>query len=412
MNLTRKRWQLLAVSCLINLFAGSIYAWSVFAAPLAQRLSEVTQTAVSPSDLALAFSIANGIAPIPMIFGGAVNDRFGPRFVIMAGGLLMGLGLAFSGRAESITELTLVYGLSFGLGLGLVYGSTISSTMKFFPDHRGLVGGLTTAFYGISSVLVPPVATKLIAVSGISTAMALIGFAVAVVIVAGGMLSMRCPPDFVPNGAAIRSETSGGTHSLTWRRMLADPRFPPMMLLLMCGATAGMMVISQGFTIARTQMNFSTAEAALAVSFVALANTAGRLCAGTASDYLGRTAALCAGLAVALGGLGLLALSSPEAVVFFYLGLLSLGFSFGCFMGVYPGFTAQVFGPLHNGVNFGIMFVGFSCAGLLGPLLMKTLLDQGFSITHGYAAAALVSALGFAAVALYRRASERTRRSC
>lgn len=164
--------------------------------------------------------------------------------------------------------------------------------------------------------------------------MALIGFAVAVVIVAGNMLAMRCPPDFVPEGVAIRSET-GGTHSLTWQQMLADPRFPPMMMLLMCGATAGMMVITQGFTIARTQMNFSTAEAALAASFVALANTAGRLCAGTASDYLGRTAALCAGLTVALGGLGLLALSSPEAVVFFYLGLLSLGFSFGCFMGVY-----------------------------------------------------------------------------
>lgn len=101
----------------------------------------------------------------------------------------------------------------------------------------------------------------------------------------------------------------------------------------------------------------------------------------------------------------MLSLAGPDAAALFYLGLLSLGFSFGCFMGVYPGFTAQVFGSRNNSVNFGIMFAGFAIAGLLGPTLMKTLLANGLTLTHCYTTAAAISAAGFAAMAVYRRAA-------
>ena len=87
MNLTRKRWHLLVVSCVINLFAGSLYAWSVFGAALADRLTAIGPDTVTSADLALAFGLANAVGPITMISGGAVNDRFGPKFVIAGGSL-------------------------------------------------------------------------------------------------------------------------------------------------------------------------------------------------------------------------------------------------------------------------------------------------------------------------------------
>lgn len=119
------------VSCIINLFAGSIYAWSVFASPLAERIGSLLQTSLTSADLAIAFSIANALGPIPMIFGGLINDRFGPKFVIAAGGISMGFGLYASGNAESVSELIVSYGLFFGTGLSLVYGCTINNTLKF-----------------------------------------------------------------------------------------------------------------------------------------------------------------------------------------------------------------------------------------------------------------------------------------
>jgi MFS family permease len=45
--------------------------------------------------------------------------------------------------------------------------------------------------------------------------------------------------------------------------------------------------------------------------------------------------------------------------------------AFGSFMGVYPGFCAEQFGPKNNGVNYGIMFIGFSLAGIIGPKVLQ-----------------------------------------
>ncbi len=410
MNLTQQRWRLLAVSCLINLFAGSIYAWSVFGSALAARLTDLTGAAVTGADLALAFGIANGLGPVPMIFGGAVNDRFGPRFVIMAGGLLMGLGLFLTGSVETPAGVVLSYGLFFGLGLGLVYGCTINNTMKFFPDRRGLVGGLTTAAYGISSVLVPPVASLLIAKTGVSSALQIFGVLFGVVIVTGGFLSMRCPPGFVPDGWTPPAGRAAGGVERNWRAMLASSEFPPMIVLLMCGAIAAMMVIAHVFTIARDQMAWSAAEASAAVSIIALANTFGRIFAGSLSDRLGRLPALSLGLFLSLTGLAALATAGPEAGALFYAGLVAVGLSFGSFMGVFPGYTAEVFGSRHNSVNFGIMFAGFSAAGIAGPLLMGSLRAAGFDYPVCYLAGGLISAAGFLSIlrlrSLRRRLSE------
>lgn len=410
MNLTQQRWRLLAVSCLINLFAGSIYAWSVFGSALAARLTDLTGAAVTGADLALAFGIANGLGPVPMIFGGAVNDRFGPRFVIMAGGLLMGLGLFLTGSVETPAGVVLSYGLFFGLGLGLVYGCTINNTMKFFPDRRGLVGGLTTAAYGISSVLVPPVASFLIAKTGVSSALQIFGVLFGVVIVTGGFLSMRCPPGFVPDGWTPPAGRAAGGVERNWRAMLASSEFPPMIVLLMCGAIAAMMVIAHVFTIARDQMAWSAAEASAAVSIIALANTFGRISAGSLSDRLGRLPALSLGLFLSLTGLAALAFAGPEAGALFYAGLVAVGLSFGSFMGVFPGYTAEVFGSRHNSVNFGIMFAGFSAAGIAGPLLMGSLRAAGFDYPVCYLAGGLISAAGFLSIlrlrSLRRRLSE------
>lgn len=119
LQLEKRRWWILAVIGLINLCAGSIYAWSVLAAASAAKLSSVLGTAVTPGDLAIAFGVANTVGPIPMILGGAINDRFGPRTVIVAGGFLMGLGLICCGLAESVGTLIAAYGGSFRSGADL-----------------------------------------------------------------------------------------------------------------------------------------------------------------------------------------------------------------------------------------------------------------------------------------------------
>ena len=132
-NFTHKRWTLLAIACLINLCTGSVYAWSVFAGPKAQQLSELTGSLITAGDLAIAFSVCNGLAPIPMILGGYFVDRLGPKAVIVVGGLFIGAGMFFSGASETFLSFLISYGLIFGLGLGFTYGAAVYSATFF---HR------------------------------------------------------------------------------------------------------------------------------------------------------------------------------------------------------------------------------------------------------------------------------------
>lgn len=75
-----------------------------------------------------------------MLAGGYINDKFGPRFVIAAGGLFIGIGYLLCAVSESISMLYIAYGLLVGIGTGMVNGCTINCAVKFFPDKRGFAG--------------------------------------------------------------------------------------------------------------------------------------------------------------------------------------------------------------------------------------------------------------------------------
>ena len=105
MNLTKKRWIYLVLCCLINLCLGSIYAWSVFATPMAEHLTKFAHHMLTTGDLAIVYTIANAVGPITMISGGFFNDKFGPKAVIFTGGLMFGLGLIASGFVHSVGML-------------------------------------------------------------------------------------------------------------------------------------------------------------------------------------------------------------------------------------------------------------------------------------------------------------------
>ena len=74
MDYSKKRWVILLASCFINLCIGSMYAWSVFSAPMADYLSQINNIKLTPADLSIVFVVANSIGPITMITGGKVND--------------------------------------------------------------------------------------------------------------------------------------------------------------------------------------------------------------------------------------------------------------------------------------------------------------------------------------------------
>lgn len=404
MSVSKKRWLVLLFACLTNLCLGSVYAWSVFAAPMAEYLGNVTGTAITTADLAIVYTVANSVGPITMISGGWINDRFGPKTVILTGGIMFGGGMILSGMASSVGMLMVTYGLLGGLGLGMAYGCTISSCVKFFPDKRGLIGGLTTAAYGFSSVLLPPVVNVLVEKFEVKMAFVIVGVVFLVIISVSSRFIFSCPEGFVPDGwkAPEKQAAKGAEVNKNWKEMLKSPIFYLMILLLMSGAFSGMMIISQASAVGMEMIGLSVASAGIAVSVLALFNSFGRILAGLLSDKIGRVQTLTLACVLSVAGNMLLYFCGEGDLLLFYTGISVVGICFGAFMGVFPGFTADQFGAAHNSVNYGIMFIGFAMAGYFGPTIMKTVYYKTGVYTQAFLIAVALSIAGILLTILYR----------
>ena len=136
--LKKKRWICLILFFLANFFTGALYIWSVFSGPLAQKIGLATSTNLTAADISPVFGVATGVTPFLMLAGGYINDKFGPRFVIAAGGLFIGIGYLLCAVSESISMLYIAYGLLVGIGTGMVNGCTINCAVKFFPDKQSI----------------------------------------------------------------------------------------------------------------------------------------------------------------------------------------------------------------------------------------------------------------------------------
>ena len=401
MDFQKKRWVILIASCLVTLCIGSLYAWSAFASPMGQYLSECAGHEIA--SLAIVFTIANAVGPLTMISGGFVNDKIGPKGILLVGGVLFGAGMICSGFVKTLGMLIVTYGLGVGLGVGFIYGITVSNTVKFFPDKGGFAGGLITACYGASSIIVPPVANSLAEAYHVTTAFKVIGAVMMVIICASAFVIKACPPDFQVGTVAAKGAYAPAVKDSDFRVMLKSADFYMMMLIMLCGAFSGMMVISQASQIAQRMMALTPAKAAVIVSVIALFNTLGRLASGSISDKVGATGTMRITFGVSLAASVLLAICGDSSLILFCICLAAIGFAFGSIMGIYPGFTAQRFGRKYNSVNYGIMFVGFALAGFFGPIVITNIFKTAGRYQPAFLIAAVLAVVGEVLIVFLRR---------
>jgi MFS family permease len=371
---------------------------------MADYISDIKGLVITAGSLAICFTIANSVGPITMISGGSINDKMGPKKIIFAGGLLFGGGMFLSGFAQSIGFLIFSYGIMVGFGMGMTYGCTIGNSVKFFPDKRGLIGGIATATYGLGAVIMPPLATVLIGLAGISNAFKILGAGIIVIVCTSSFLIEKCPEGFVPDGwrPSVRQNTTTTPTNKNWKEMLASPFFYIMILILLFGAFSGIMCVSQASSIAQNMIGMSVLAATAVVSLLALFNAAGRIVAGYVSDKIGRINTLTIAFMLSVAGLVLLYTSGQGDTVRFYVGISIIGLCFGSFMGVFPGFTADQFGSKNNTVNYGIMFIGFALAGLFGPQIMNYIYTTEQKYQRAFLVAGCLSVLGLCLTYVFR----------
>ncbi|ELK29343.1 Monocarboxylate transporter 13 [Myotis davidii] len=88
--------------------------------------------------------------------GSALSTKFGPRPVVMTGGILAALGMLLASYATSLTHLYLSIGLLSGSGWALTFTPTLACLSRYFSRLRSLAMGLALTGVGLSSFAFAP----------------------------------------------------------------------------------------------------------------------------------------------------------------------------------------------------------------------------------------------------------------
>src|SRR5262245_11125819 len=162
------------------------YSWTLFVGPLEQRHGWTRVSILSA--LTLFFTLAQTwLVPLE----GYLAERFGPRRLLVAGGLMAGLAWVVNSQTDSLAVLYAAQVVA-GCGSGIVYGISMGSALKWFPQRRGLAAGLTAAAFGAGSALTILPIQWTIEHHGYESAFLWFGLGQGLVVVLAGLM-MRFP---------------------------------------------------------------------------------------------------------------------------------------------------------------------------------------------------------------------------
>lgn len=362
------RWmQLLIGIVCMAMIANLQYGWTLFVNPIADKHGW------SRAAIQVAFTIfvltETWLVPIE----GYLVDRFGPRPVVLVGGLLCGLGWALNSIADSLTLLYIAAAIG-GIGAGAVYGTCVGNALKWFPDRRGLAAGLTAAGFGAGSALTIIPISAYIKSHGYEAAFLNFGIGQGVVVFVLAMFLTRVPDSLKQLAGKAKVQQSRVFYSPM--EVLKKPVFWVMYLMFVMVAAGGLMATAQLGPIAKDFkigdvpvdiMGLVLPALTFALAIDRVLNGLTRPFFGWVSDQIGREQTMF--IAFALEAIGILALyqfgQNPVAFVIL-TGIVF--FAWGEIYSLFPSTCADTFGPKYAAANAGMLYTAKGTASLLVPL--------------------------------------------
>jgi MFS transporter, OFA family, oxalate/formate antiporter len=386
------RWWRVVGGLSMNLALGTLYAWSVFVAPLEKNFKWTR------SQTSTVFTIAVFVFALTFVVAGRLQDKFGPFKISIAGGLLVSLGFFLCAYTNSLQYLFICFGVIGGLGNGFGYATPIPVMAKWFPDRRGLAVGLAVAGYGGGSAIFGPLAGKLlIPAYGWRATFMILGGIFFVMTMIGSILLKNPPVGYRPAGwtpPPATAKAAATTKEFTPRETLRTPAFYLMWLAYALGTSAGLMVISQLVPFAKSMKIPSETLAFMTLVVAAVGNASGRILSGWMSDTLGRLNVLRLMIGISMLGMPVLYLTGSNPTLL-YVMVFVIYWCYGTQLSVNASTAADFWGTKNAGINYGMLFTAWGVAGIIGPKIGGYFFDK----TRSYQSAFYVAA-GLAAVAL------------
>ena len=364
---TAYRWVQLAVGiACMAMIANLQYGWTLFVSPIDAKFHW------GRASIQVAFSIFVLLETWLVPFEGYLVDRFGPRLVVLAGGILCGIAWAMNAYADSLTFLYVAAALG-GVGAGGVYGTCVGNALKWFPDRRGLAAGLTAGGFGAGSALTILPISAAIKSGGYESTFLYFGIGQGVIVVLLSLILAAPKKGEVPEISRKLLQTRRQFRPI---EVLKQPVFYVMYVMFVLVGAGGLMATAQLAPIAK---DFKIAEVPVSLVGITLPaltfalaidrilNGITRPFFGWVSDNIGRELTML--IAFALEAIGIMALSvyGRDPVTFVILTGLVF-FAWGEIYSLFPSTSADAFGTEYAAANAGMLYTAKGAASLLVPL--------------------------------------------
>ena len=372
-----------------------LYAFSVFIKPLR------AQFGWSASEVALAYAIVCLVFGLTTFPAGKLSDKFGPRIVVLVGGIILAIGFFLTSTITTKYELYLYYGVIAGFGGGTVYLPPIATAPKWWPDRRALATGFAVVGLGLGSFIMGPLATKLIETfGGALPVFKYVGIAMGIMAIIAAMCLSVPPVGWKPAGWNPPAPKAGAPkvgRDYTYNETIKTPQFWLLYLAYFCGSFAGLMVIGHLAFHGNLEMTKTLAaakgmavdaipkdsadlkaiamQASFAVSSLAFFNALVRVLIGVIVDRVGTR--VCFLATFTLQAIVMLVLyPSGGSYVALLLVAAIIGWNYGAMFTLFPATCLAYFGPTAQGSNYGLLFTAWGLAGFAGPYVAGFLLDM------------------------------------
>jgi MFS family permease len=310
------------------------------------------------------------------VFMGRLNDKFGPRLLITLCCFLMGLGFLLMSQIQHAWQLYLFYGVIAGLGMGGVFVILLSTVARWFVKRRGIMMGVVLTGIGLSSLVMSPFATWLIAVYDWRTSYVVVG---AMVLVLGILFAQFLKRDPGSMGLKPYGHVESKSQSVhidvrglslkeaigTWQFWITGGCF-----LLIGYCLFGIMIHIIPHV---TDIGISAAEGALILGLIGAGNIIGGIPLGGIADKIGTRQMLV--INFVLTGISVFVIMIAHDVWVFYVAALIFGIGNGASGVAEPTLVAELFGLKAHGLILGVISFLFTVGGAIGPLATGYLFD-------------------------------------
>ena len=383
------RWFQLVIGVIcMSMIANLQYGWTLFVNPIDDKHQW------GRASIQVAFTIFVVMETWLVPVEGWFVDKFGPRIVVLIGGILCGLAWAINSVADSLAMLYLGAAIG-GIGAGGVYGTCVGNALKWFPDRRGLAAGLTAAGFGAGSALTVVPIANMIKTSGYEATFLTFGIGQGLVVFLLAWFLAEPKVGQVP--PVEKSHVAQSRESYSPAQMLKTPVFWVMYLMFVMVAAGGLMATAQLGPIAKdfhldgvpvSIMGLTLPALTFALSIDRVLNGVTRPFFGWVSDHIGRENTMF--VAFALECFGILALNqwghNPVAFVIL-TGLVF--FAWGEIYSLFPACCGDSFGSKYATTNAGLLYTAKGTAALVVPLANVMVASTGSWQTVFFFAAAV-----------------------